>query len=59
MRFLPDSFPLKRPTSTYFWRLKAFEILNIVGKGKNEVEVSVRNAWATTGALANGSIAKR
>jgi hypothetical protein len=50
---------LKRPASARFWRLKAVEILNVPEQGENEVGVSVRNAWATTGALVNGSIAKR
>ena len=49
---------LKRPASARFWRLKAVEILNASEKGESEVTVSVRNAWATTGALANGSVAK-
>jgi hypothetical protein len=50
---------LKRPASARFWRLKALEVLNASEKGEEEVGVSVRNAWATTGALANGSVAKR
>ena len=50
---------LKRPASARFWRLKAVEILNAAEKGESEVGVSVRNAWATTGALTNGSVAKR
>ncbi len=50
---------LKRPASARFWRLKALEVLNASEKAEEEVGVSVRNAWATTGALANGSVAKR
>lgn len=49
---------LKRPASARFWRLKAVELLNAAEKGESEVTVSVRNAWATTGVLANGSVAK-
>ena len=50
---------LKRPASARFWRLKAVELLNTAEKEESEVGVSVRNAWATTGALTNGSVAKR
>jgi hypothetical protein len=50
---------LKRPASARFWRLKALEVLNTSEKREEAVGVPVPNAWATTGALANGSVAKR
>jgi hypothetical protein len=50
---------LKSPTSARFWRLKALETLNAAERGEREVGVSVWNAWATTGALTNGNVAKR
>lgn len=56
---LATHLSLKRPASARFRRLKALETLNAAEKEEHEVSVSVRNAWATTGALPNGSVAKR
>jgi len=56
---LASYLSLKRPASARFWRLKALEILNAADKGESELAVSARNAWATTGALTNGIVAKR
>jgi hypothetical protein len=59
---LAEYLSLKRPASARFWRLKAIEILNAPEKEENdinEIKVPARNVWATTGALSNGSVAKR
>lgn len=56
---LATHLSLKRPASARFWRLKAMELLNTVEKAESEIGVPVRNAWATTGALTNGNVAKR
>ena len=57
---LAEYLSLKRPASARFWRLKAIEILNASEtKETTESPVAAGAAWATTGALANGTGAKR
>jgi hypothetical protein len=57
---LATHLSLKRPASARFWRLKAIEILNAENKEPAELVASARsNNWATTGALSNGTGAKR
>lgn len=57
---LAEHLSLKRPASARFWRLKAIEILNASEtKETTESPVAARTAWATPGALANGTGAKR
>lgn len=57
---LATHLSLKRPASARFWRLKAIEILNGENKEPAELVTPARsNNWATTGALSNGTGAKR
>ena len=56
---LATHLSLKRPASARFWRLKAIEILNSENKEPAELVTPMRNNWATTGVLSNGTGVKR
>lgn len=56
---LAQHFSLKRPASARFWRLKAIEMLDTNDAKTEAVNTSIRNTWATTGALAGEMGSKR
>jgi hypothetical protein len=56
---LAQHLSLKRSASARFWRLKAIEILEINDTKTEAVNTTIRNTWATTGALASEMGSKR